>query len=1009
MKQFRVPILTIALLFAALSAAAQTTVSTLTGTVTSGGTPLPGVTVTVTSPALQGARVAVSGENGAYSIPALPPGAYTVTFELEGLAKVTKTLDLRLQETSRADADLQMARAEDLIVVTATAPSVLETSQVSTNLSSEQIENLPVGRTILGRLNIAPGVSTGGPGGQIIIGGAPSSQNLYLVNGVVVNENLRGQPHTLFIEDAIQETTILQSGASAEYGRFTGGVVSTLTKSGGNEFSGTLRDNLTNDNWTDKTRFASPTTGVGEADHADTINPIFEATLGGRIIRDRLWFFTAGRYAQTTVSTQTGQTNIPFDQLTENRRLEVKLTDQLTPKHTLVGSYLDVENVEGNNFFTSRQIVDLRSVSDRETPNSLQALHYSGIISNNFLVEGQYSQKKFAFVGGGAAGSDRIEDTVVIDIANTWRGWSPTFGAAEAKRRDNEDLLLKATYFLTSKSLGTHTLIGGFDEFHDTRREDNLQSGSGFRFFGDMYVTGDRWYLRTSPSSQIQYNPLRIASKGADFETRSLFINDKWDLNRHLSFNVGARYDRNNGVDEEHNEVTNDSRISPRLGAIYDVAGDGRLRFSANYGRFVAVVDSGIGNSVSGAGSTDFYLWDYRGPAINPIGTPDDQLLPTDEVLRRVFEWFDSIGGVTHDGEFLNDVEIGGLTAGIDGTLRSPYMDELSLGVGTRLGANGYFRVDAIRRQWGDFFTLYRNLSTQRITDGKRIDFALYGNEDSGDLEREYNALQFQGSYRFAQRFEVGGNYTFASLKGNVEGEDSASGSIAYGRNDRPEYVRFDHNNPTGYLNGDMRHRANLWVQYQPAVPFGSLNVSLLERFHSGMPYSAAGLIDVREGVATGLATGAGVANPGYELEPASVTYYFSKRGAYRLDDITATDLNLNYSFPVAALNFFVKADVLNVFNQQGVEDPRFINTTVRTRRNGASFPTGVVFGEANVAGGRAAAFNPYTTAPVEYVYGVSDPNGTYHWAKDVNFGKPTSPNAYQQARTFRFAVGLRF
>src|SRR5204863_3288790 len=140
------------------------------------------------------------------------------------------------------------------------------------------------GRTIDDVTRLAPGVNEAGPNDQITISGANSFDNLFLVNGVVVNENLRGQPNPLYIEDAIQETTVLTGGVSAEFGRFTGGVVSTITKSGGNDFSGSLRDNLTNPSWTDETKFAGQVANLDDPNHQG------EGTFGGHILRDRLWF-----------------------------------------------------------------------------------------------------------------------------------------------------------------------------------------------------------------------------------------------------------------------------------------------------------------------------------------------------------------------------------------------------------------------------------------------------------------------------------------------------------------------------------------------------------------------------------------------------------------------------------------------------------------------------------------------------------------------------------------------
>src|ERR1700736_4723886 len=286
-------LLCLAMLLVSMSAFAQIT-STLTGTVTTDGKTLPGVTVTVSSPNLQGTRTTVTGGNGDYNFPSLPPGTYSVAFELEGMQRVTRTSILRLAETSRVDADLAVSKVSEAITVTAAAPSVLETPQVSTNFDAKTIESLPVNRDIVGRVLLAPGVTNTGPNNQIVIHGAQSFDNLYLVNGVVVNENVRGQPQAAVIEDAIQETTLLTGGVSAEYGRFTGGVVNTLTKSGGNDFSGSFRDNFTNPSWAAKSALRDRVTGVAEPKATSTLNQQYEATLGGFILRDRLWFFGAG-------------------------------------------------------------------------------------------------------------------------------------------------------------------------------------------------------------------------------------------------------------------------------------------------------------------------------------------------------------------------------------------------------------------------------------------------------------------------------------------------------------------------------------------------------------------------------------------------------------------------------------------------------------------------------------------------------------------------------------------
>src|SRR6185436_14720247 len=225
--------------------------ATLSGKVTADGAPLPGVTVTVTSPNLQGSRTTETTATGEFILPFLPPGNYTAKFELSGMQTMSKKVSLAAALTEKVEVTMRQEAIAESITVTADTPitASVETTQVSTNFKQELIEALPIARNLTSVALLAPGVNNNGPGGGLIISGAMSFDSLYLVNGAIVNENLRGQPHNLFIEDAVQETTVLSAGVSAEYGHFTGGVVNAITKSGGNEFSGSLRSSLTNESW----------------------------------------------------------------------------------------------------------------------------------------------------------------------------------------------------------------------------------------------------------------------------------------------------------------------------------------------------------------------------------------------------------------------------------------------------------------------------------------------------------------------------------------------------------------------------------------------------------------------------------------------------------------------------------------------------------------------------------------------------------------------------------------
>ncbi|MBV9493536.1 MAG: TonB-dependent receptor [Acidobacteria bacterium] len=986
MKVPRVLVLLVLLLPGSLLLA-QATTGTLTGIVTdASNSPLPGVSVSITSPSLQGTRSAVSGDAGGFVFPALPPGDYTATFELAGMQTTRKKVTVSVSQTSRADATLQQSALSEELTVMAAAPAAIETSEIASNFSIQQINELPVGRTIDDTVLLAPGVTEAGPNDQITISGSHSYENLFLVDGVVVNENLRGFVNPLYIEDAVKETTVLSGGVSAEFGRFTGGVVSTVTKSGGNDFTGSFRDSLTNPDWTKKSDFA------GQAQPLDQLNSTYEGTFGGRILRDRLWFFTAGRYATRDERRQTTQTNIPYDFTQDDHRYEGKLTGAITSKHNAVVSYINSRD-QRDNTISSGRVVDLRSLTPYDRPRSLLSINYSGILTNDFLIEGQYSRMNDKFVNG-AETRDLIEGTLLLDASTGNRMWSPTFcgSPCPAKERDNKSWQAKGSYFLSTRATGNHSVAGGVEEFHQLRNENNYQSGSDLRIHGTIIQVGQQTFFGVDPSNaEIEYDPVPALSHTSDFAVRSFFVNDKWDLNEHFNFNVGLRYDKAFGTDQAGNKTVDDSAFSPRLSAAYDLKGDGRHRFSATYGRYVSKVDQGPADNTATAGRYASYYWDYHGPLLNPSGTATNQLIPVADVIRQVFNWFNGVGG-TKNTEFLTSVHIPGVTTRFDRSLNAPYMDELTIGHARAFGNKGFFRSDFIYRKWSDFYVIRRTLETGKARDpnGTLFDQGVIENGAPG-LSRKYRAVQMQGSYRIASPLTIGGNYTYSHLRGNVEGETAGSATSINTYLDRPEYTNFSQAQPVGYLGADMRHRGNVWLQYDWSSPIGRLNLSLLERYHSALSYSATGLIDVRAGQANGPTNG--ITNPGYATVPSSVTYYFSDRGGLRLDTITSTDLGINFYLPTfRKAQLFVEADLINILNEQGIEDPDFVDKTILTRRNTNCIQSGT-------ASTRCLAFNPFTDTPKEGV----------HWQKASTFGTPTSENAYQMPRTYRVSVGIKF
>ena len=194
----------------AIEATAQTTNGTITGRVVDGqGLPMPGVTVSVASDSLLGGRNVVTSANGDYIVTLLPSGTYTVTFELSGFESLEKKVTLAPAQVVPLNITLGVAQVTEVVTVVGNRADVLtNTGQVATKFSQELLSTLPTNRSIDAALLLAPQVHATGPGGAYSFSGSMSFETLFMVNGVTVSENLRGQPLPLYIEDAVQETTI---------------------------------------------------------------------------------------------------------------------------------------------------------------------------------------------------------------------------------------------------------------------------------------------------------------------------------------------------------------------------------------------------------------------------------------------------------------------------------------------------------------------------------------------------------------------------------------------------------------------------------------------------------------------------------------------------------------------------------------------------------------------------------------------------------------------------------
>ncbi len=243
MKVLRVFLLTAVVVGLALPVAAQgVQTGSLTGTVVDNdGKPLPGVTVSVTSPNLQGMKNSVSDANGAFRFPSLPPGGeYTLALNLEGYDAEQRTgIPIRVGGATQIEAIMSLSQFGEVIEVTADRV-VVDTTKSSVDYSVEfdELDKLANNRWYQDVMAMAPGVQpANNPSCRVNSGTA----NLYLVDGVDTSDPRTQTWGKAVNFDSIQEIQVKTAGHAAEYGRAPGGIINLVTKSGGNEFHGTFR------------------------------------------------------------------------------------------------------------------------------------------------------------------------------------------------------------------------------------------------------------------------------------------------------------------------------------------------------------------------------------------------------------------------------------------------------------------------------------------------------------------------------------------------------------------------------------------------------------------------------------------------------------------------------------------------------------------------------------------------------------------------------------------------
>ncbi len=400
---------------------AQTsTTGAVQGVVTDSKTnePLPGVTVIITSPGLSQTQTAITDERGFYRIGDLPPGDYLVTFYFADITVEQSGVHVGLDKTSSVMQKINQQQAGgETIHVQAKAPLIDPTStSQGITLDKNYLTNVPVpGRTFDQALGAAAGSSSDALG--VSFSGSTSLENQYYVDGVSTTGLTFGTVGTPVVNDFIEEIEVLTGGYNAEYGRSTGGIVNVVTKTGSNEFKGSVFGTYQPGFLTAAAKVAPRNAASIDLTGNVNYNADFGFELGGPIIKDKLWFFVGLDptfyqldITRTTKSETDCRILMANGQLSQCQKMYADSQADIDPK---TGFFI-TDNVDSTiRSLTTQTYNMIAKINYAATPEHQGQISFSGLPSHERApIE--------AFGVPGPANEGDVIDSLTTDLGAKW-------------------------------------------------------------------------------------------------------------------------------------------------------------------------------------------------------------------------------------------------------------------------------------------------------------------------------------------------------------------------------------------------------------------------------------------------------------------------------------------------------------------------------------------------------------------------------------------------------------
>lgn len=907
---------------------------TVTG---NGGAPLVGATVKVSSPASLVSKTGVTAADGTINLTGLDPATnYTVEVIAPGYSNFSANNVAVVSGKNLSLGYSLGATTLDTVVVTGASLAAVDTTSatVSTVLTLDQVESLPTTRSYQSYLQLVPGVkpsSSGNPSSKsgvnyADVGGAVgvSTDNLYYIDGVNVTDPLSGTFGSNLNSEIIQELQVLTGGVPAEFAGGSGLISKVVTKSGGNEFHGSVNYYLQNSNLVSSNKHLA-------ASEFSTYDAA--VTLGGPIIKDKLWFF--GSYqrinreedvtdpvTQDFLRTVSRDSHLGFGkltwQLTDNDRMTATFfNDPLEQNGSLspsvVNSRSAVTKQGGNNykFEYSHDWDNLRlSAYAFKHEGELSTLASTSDPFNNVAYHADRASVTNVDTSLGGTGSniftsgDRKEFGFDLDyyLSTSWGDHSFKAGLLRSEGSYTEQTSYLgageagARYTSISAADAGTTVAQYFSSAYGWRGSRSINSSDTARIMAATGLTEAQLLAKTfsdtsgNPDGQVNvYRILQSANEGLAYTVKSkqtaFYLQDQWTKGQ-WSANIGARFEQNELVNSEGGTINKfDWDIAPRLSVTYDINGDGRSKVWAFYGRYYDPIRADMA--------------DFAGAVTGP--TYDEQ--------------------VNIDGTWYTFRQRGPGDAAIAPTTKTPFTDEFLLGYATTIGKDVGLSVTVTHRRTRDLMEdydlgLYSNPDNVCGTDKAcpdsifYIPYSYFGYTSAPDFnyvigtlvggKRNYTGFEVTLQKYKTDNWQAAASYTYNSAKGNSNSDGNADF--------QGDWIALDPRAPNQYgpQPGNIKHQFKAWGSYE--FNFG-LELSGVFNWNSGVLYSRTyslygrNLPEMSDGYEYG-----GVFDSW--IQPNAV-------GGETGPSYYTLDLRAKYtkSLPVGKLEFFL--DVFNILDKQ--------------------------------------------------------------------------------------------